>query len=46
MATLKEKEHIGKYTVQCLIKLNLYTETYRVEDSDQHPFFLKLFRLY
>lgn len=45
MAALKEKERIGKYTVQSLIKSNLYTETYRVEDADQRPFFLKLFIL-
>ncbi len=45
MAILQNKEHIGKYMVQSLIKSNLYTETYRVEDADQRPFFLKLFVL-
>lgn len=45
MAVLRNSDHIGKYTVQSLIKSNLYTETYRVEDTDQRPFFLKLFIL-
>ena len=31
--------------VKNLIKQNRYTETYRVEDEDHHPFFLKLFIL-
>lgn len=43
MALLSNSEKIGKYTVQSLIKFNLYTETYRVEDINQTPFFLKLF---
>lgn len=43
MATLNINEHIGGYWVKALIKSNAYTETYRVEDSDSHPYFLKLF---
>ena len=34
---------IGRFTVQSLIKANLYTETYRAEDDEHTPFFLKLF---
>ena len=43
MAVLSTSEHIGAYKVQSLIKSNYYTETYRVVDGDNHPFFLKLF---
>lgn len=43
MAILTREQQIGKYTVQSLIKENVYTETYRVEDEDGNPFFLKLF---
>lgn len=43
MSTLHEGQKIGDYTVQSLIKKNLYTETYRVEDEKQQVFFLKLF---
>ena len=43
MATLNINERIGNYWVKTLIKSNAYTETYRVEDSDSHPYFLKLF---
>ena len=45
MSTLKIGQTIGKYTVQNLIKENAYTETYRAEDDDNNPFFLKLFVL-
>lgn len=45
MAILDRGLKVGKYTVQSLIKENLYTETYRVEDADGNPFFLKLFIL-
>jgi len=45
MAILHEAEYIGPYKVQNLIKSNLYTETYRVEDKDENPYFLKLFVL-
>jgi len=45
MAILRDNERIDKYIVQRLIKSNLYTETYRVEDADERPFFLKLFIL-
>ena len=43
MSILKEGQIIGKYTVQSLIRENLYTETYRAEDEDHNPFFLKAF---
>ena len=43
MAILTRGQQIDKYTAQCLIKENLYTETYRVEDEDGHPFFMKVF---
>ena len=45
MAVLSKSEKIGGYTVQNLIKANHYTETYRVVDGDNRPFFLKLFIL-
>ena len=45
MSTLKIGQTIGKYTVQNLIKENLYTETYRAEDEDNNPFFLKVFAI-
>ncbi len=43
MAILIRGQQIDKYTVQSLIKENLYTETYRVEDEDGNPFFMKVF---
>lgn len=43
MAILNRGQQIGKYSVQSLIKENLYTESYRVEDEDGNPFFLKVF---
>lgn len=45
MAVLCIGEKIGKYTVSNLIKSNAYTETYRVEDQNSNPYFLKLFVL-
>ena len=45
MAILREAEIIGNFKVQSLIKSNLYTETYRVEDQNATPYFLKLFVL-
>ena len=45
MAILTSSERIGEYTVQSLIKANHYTETYRVVDSNDQPFFLKVFIL-
>lgn len=45
MAILKTNDKIGNYIVQSIIKSNLYTETYRVEDCNGIPFFLKLFIL-
>lgn len=43
MSILQPGQYIGKYTVQSLIKENLYTETYRAEDEDHNPYFLKAF---
>lgn len=43
MATLTRGQQVDKYTVQSLIKENLYTETYRVEDEDGNPYFMKVF---
>ena len=43
MAILSRGQQIDKYTVQSLIKENLYTETYRAEDEDGNPFFMKVF---
>lgn len=45
MAVLINNQHIGNYEVKRLIKENLYCETYRVEDTNEEPFFLKLFVL-
>lgn len=45
MALLTEGVSVGTYRVQSLIKSNNYTETYRVEDSNENPYFLKLFVL-
>lgn len=45
MTVLSNKQHIGKYEVKRLIKENRYCETYRVEDENQEPFFLKIFVL-
>lgn len=45
MSVLNKSEQIGRYKIQNLIKSNLYTETYRIEDEDNNPFFLKLFAL-
>ena len=45
MAIFKNGELIGLYVVQSLIKENLYTETYRVEDEDNNPYFMKAFVL-
>lgn len=43
MEIFKRGQQIGIYQVQSLIKKNLYTETYRVEDADGNPFFMKVF---
>ena len=45
MAILNNKQIIGTYEVIRLIKENDYCETYRVEDENGTPFFLKLFIL-
>ena len=45
MAILTNKQRIGNYEVVRLIKENTYCETYRVEDEQKEPFFLKLFIL-
>ena len=39
MAIIKTSQRVGRYFVQSLTKENLYTETYRVEDENQDPFF-------
>ena len=43
MSVLQEGSSIGTYSVQSLIKQNEYTETYRVVDKDNNPYFVKLF---
>lgn len=43
MATFNNGSHIGNYTIQSLIKANLYTETYRVEDLSLQLFFMKVY---
>ncbi len=43
MAILESNMSVGRFTIQNLIKHNHYTETYRVVDQDNNPFFLKLF---
>lgn len=43
MATFSNGKQIGNYTIQSLLKANLYTETYRVEDEAQQPFFMKVY---
>ena len=45
MAILSNNQHIGKYEIKRLIKENNYCETYRVDDENGNPFFLKLFVL-
>lgn len=45
MSVLQEGSEIGGFKVQCLIKENEYTESYRVEDKDKKPYFLKLYVL-
>ena len=45
MAVLTNNQNIGNYEVKRLIKEDLYCETYRVEDANEEPFFLKLFIL-
>ena len=45
MPTINSGQKIDKYVVQSLIKENLYTETYRVEDEDCNPYFMKVFVL-
>lgn len=45
MAILQNNQKIGKYEVKRLIKENRYCETYRVEDENEEPFFLKLYIL-
>ena len=43
MAILTRGEQIERWKVQSLIKQNQYTETYRAEDADHNPFFMKVF---
>lgn len=43
MSVLQEGATVGAYKVQCLIKQNEYTETYKVVSEDEKPYFLKLY---
>ena len=43
MATLSRWQEVDRFVVQSLIKEDLYTETYRVEDEGGQPFFMKVF---
>ena len=45
MAVLDRYDNINGYTVLDLIKSNVHTETYRVEDTDGKHYFLKLFAI-
>ena len=45
MAILSNNQHIDKYEIKRLIKKNNYCETYRIEDENEVPFFLKIFIL-
>ncbi|MBQ8853437.1 MAG: AAA family ATPase [Alistipes sp.] len=43
MAVLESGQRVDGYFVQSLIKANVYTETYRVEDESHQPFFMKVY---
>ena len=43
MSVLQEGATVGAYKVQCLIKQNEYTETYKVVSEEDKPYFLKLY---
>ena len=43
MAVLESGQRVDGYLVQSLIKANVYTETYRVEDESHQPFFMKVY---
>ena len=43
MALLESGQRVDGYFVQSLIKANVYTETYRVEDESHQPFFMKVY---
>lgn len=45
MSVLTIGQKVGAYTVQSVIKLNEYTETYRVANDADETFFLKLYVL-
>ena len=45
MSTLQEGFVIGNYRIQRLIKENEYTETYKVVNENDNPYFLKLYIL-
>ena len=45
MAILSNNQHISNYEIKRLIKENNYCETYRIEDENEVPFFLKIFIL-
>ena len=43
MALLSSGQRVDGYLIQSLIKANVYTETYRVEDESNQPFFMKVY---
>lgn len=43
MSILSAGNKINNYTVQHLIKQNEYTETYKVVNDNDHPYFLKMY---
>lgn len=43
MALLSSGQRVDGYLIQSLIKANVYTETYRVEDESHQPFFMKVY---
>ena len=45
MSALNTGSAIGEYTIQSLIKLNEYTETYKAVNKNGNPYFLKLYIL-
>lgn len=45
MGVLKQNDNVGKFKVQCQIKQNEYTETYKVIGENGDSYFLKLYVL-
>lgn len=43
MAVLESGQRVDGYLIRNLIKANVYTETYRVEDESCQPFFMKVY---